>query len=59
MSAERAEQIEKAMFALRPADEISAVGSSEIRKVLKAHRVYGEFQRDEIGLPQVGYGMPS
>ena len=48
MSAERAEQIEEALFALRPADEISAVGSHEIRKVLKAHRVYGEFQRDEI-----------
>jgi hypothetical protein len=48
LSANRAEQLEMALFAIRPANEISAVGSHEIRKVLKAHRVYGEFQRDEI-----------
>lgn len=48
MTDQRAGQIETALFAPRPADEISPVGTSEIRKVLRAHRVYGEFQRDEI-----------
>lgn len=60
MSDERAEQIEKALFSLRPADEISAVGWREIRAVLSAHRIFREAQRDEVDRERSGAtSMPS
>lgn len=60
ISAERAKQIESALFAIRPADEISVVDSYEIRKVLGAYQVYAEFERDEIDVARpLGSGMAS
>lgn len=45
---DRAREIERDLLALRPVTEISVVAHHEIRNVLNAHRVYGEYQREDV-----------
>lgn len=45
---DRAGEIEEALLTIRPITEISAVAHHEIRNVLNAHGIYGEYQREDV-----------